>query len=63
MSEVNLRKPEEFFKRVDEYRETRDMSYLKAYRLTERDFRKTFEGDRKYSSYYSFKKCYNRRNE
>lgn len=60
MSDIKLRKPEYFFKRVDKYRQDKDMSYLQAYRLTERDFRKTF-GERKYSSYHSFKKCYNRK--
>lgn len=60
MRDIQLHKPQEFFNRVDSYRKDLDISYLQAYRMAERDYKNIF-GERKYSSYHSFKKCYNRK--
>lgn len=59
MNDIQLYKPEHFDKRFEEYSKRCD-TYIRAYRLTERDFKKVF-GERKYSSYNSFRNAYNMR--
>lgn len=61
MTDINLHKPIEFDRRFEEHLEGCE-TYLQAYHLTEQDYKAIF-GERKYSSYNSFRNAYNTRRQ
>ncbi len=59
ITDVKLHKPEHFDRRFEKYYRESE-TYIEAYKKTESDYKAVF-GERKYSSYNSFRNAYNTR--